>query len=575
MTDLTPAEQAAADALRRALPESRALILDSDFPDAARAVVAAVRSHLATEPPVHDGIHHYLSTGCLHGDTVLLDGRTGHQYCQGMTGMAGAKRGARCKFCDAKCQCSCHKTNGREDLPMTDPTAVNLRRFRTRVNEVDWLRADRDEARAQLAATAAERNEYARAAADKGDRLALVRDFINARRGIVQVLRQYSTDDMTDYHRWTGHAEARRVLAEDLGLTLDPETGGLASHEPATATGAPGPDPSEGTAPTSPQEPTQAAVDTIARILVGTDWDEEVPYTDIGPRDTVAHLARRIIAATHEAEGAPERVDTTTAPGGAAPGPAPLTLAQAAGHLHDWARDLTDGTNTSYPHGHPSVIRGIRAAADWLDARAAYETEVRQRATEPEETPTLADAIAAAAIGGRRAANALAEAMATPSGHEPEEAHEEPPCIPVTVHTYGLTDTARNGLIDRVATAAHALDEDVSCTVGGTCPQCDPPEEAPEPTWRDVIRAMRAEGIHLRPLYDIADWPVDRTWQLIDHHGSELGIVTHETSYAGEEWTLALSYERGPSTRIGAEALQPADVLAAARIAGLIGDTDA
>ncbi len=521
MTDLTPAEQAAADALRRALPESRALILDSDFPDAARAVVAAVRPHIATEPPVHDGIHHYLSTGCLHGDTVLLDGRTGHQYCQGMTGMAGAKRGARCKFCDAKCQCSCHKTNGREDLPMTDPTAVNLRRFRTRVNEVDWLRADRDEARAQLAATAAERNEYARAAADKGDRLALVRDFINARRGIVQVLRQYSTDDMTDYHRWTGHAEARRVLAEDLGLTLDPETGGLASHEPATATGAPGPDPSEGTAPNG--------------RTGGTQGPHEAPCLD---------------------------------------SPAPLTLAQAATALHDWAGDLDDGANTAWPAGHADVIRGIRSAADWLDARAAYETEVRQRATEPEETPTLADAIAAAAIGGRRAANALAEAMATPSGHEPEEAHEEPPCIPVTVHTYGLTDTARNGLIDRVATAAHALDEDVSCTVGGTCPQCEPPEEAPEPTWRDVIRAMRAEGIHLRPLYDIADWPVDRTWQLIDHHGSELGIVTHETSYAGEEWTLALSYERGPSTRIGAEALQPADVLAAARLAGLIGDTD-
>ena len=30
------------------------------------------------------------------------------------------------------------------------------------------------------------------------------------------------------------------------------------------------------------------------------------------------------------------------------------------------------------------------------------------------------------------------------------------------------------GLIDRVAAAAHVLDEDVSCTVTGTCPQCDP-----------------------------------------------------------------------------------------------------
>lgn len=64
--------------------------------------------------PVRDGVHHYLSTGCLHGDTVLPDGRTGHQYCQGHTGNAGTKKPASCKFCQAPCQCPCHQTTESE-----------------------------------------------------------------------------------------------------------------------------------------------------------------------------------------------------------------------------------------------------------------------------------------------------------------------------------------------------------------------------------------------------------------------------------------------------------------------------
>ncbi|PRY56472.1 hypothetical protein [Glycomyces artemisiae] len=61
--------------------------------------------------------------------------------------------------------------------------------------------------------------------------LAKVHDFIHARREFVGVLRQYSTEDMADYHRWTGHAEARRELAETLGLEIDQQTGGLAERE--------------------------------------------------------------------------------------------------------------------------------------------------------------------------------------------------------------------------------------------------------------------------------------------------------------------------------------------------------
>ncbi len=45
-------------------------------------------------------VHEYLSTACWHGD---------HNYCQSMTGYQGAKRPGRCKFCDAKCTCWCHR----------------------------------------------------------------------------------------------------------------------------------------------------------------------------------------------------------------------------------------------------------------------------------------------------------------------------------------------------------------------------------------------------------------------------------------------------------------------------------
>lgn len=44
--------------------------------------------------------HEYLSTGCLHGE---------HIYCQSMTGRAGPKVPASCKFCGARCQCWCHE----------------------------------------------------------------------------------------------------------------------------------------------------------------------------------------------------------------------------------------------------------------------------------------------------------------------------------------------------------------------------------------------------------------------------------------------------------------------------------
>lgn len=53
--------------------------------------------------PERQGVHRYLSTGCLHGD---------HAYCKNMTGLNGAKRPGSCKHCGARCICGCHTAPG-------------------------------------------------------------------------------------------------------------------------------------------------------------------------------------------------------------------------------------------------------------------------------------------------------------------------------------------------------------------------------------------------------------------------------------------------------------------------------
>lgn len=53
--------------------------------------------------PEQQGVHRYLSTGCLHGD---------HAYCKNMTGLNGAKRPGSCKHCGARCICGCHTAPG-------------------------------------------------------------------------------------------------------------------------------------------------------------------------------------------------------------------------------------------------------------------------------------------------------------------------------------------------------------------------------------------------------------------------------------------------------------------------------
>lgn len=54
-----------------------------------------------------DQPHDYLSTACLHGR---------HDYCNSTVGVAGDKKAATCKWCDARCRCDCgHERDGVDD----------------------------------------------------------------------------------------------------------------------------------------------------------------------------------------------------------------------------------------------------------------------------------------------------------------------------------------------------------------------------------------------------------------------------------------------------------------------------
>ena len=120
------------------------------------------------------------------------------------------------------------------------------------------------------------------------------------------------------------------ALAEVRAMAARPP-----AQEHASGSNTPDPYTGEGTAPASPHEPAQAAIDTIARVLVGTDWDEEVPYTDIGPRETVAHLAGQIatvLAPAHYREAAASL--------------RALGHDTAADLLESTARDLEEGDTT-------------------------------------------------------------------------------------------------------------------------------------------------------------------------------------------------------------------------------------
>lgn len=63
----------------------------------------------------------------------------------------------------------------------------------------------------------------------------LVKKNINERPGFITALQGCSGDSSSDYYRWTGHAESRRQLAEDLHWTTPHHPGERTAPKPVVA----------------------------------------------------------------------------------------------------------------------------------------------------------------------------------------------------------------------------------------------------------------------------------------------------------------------------------------------------
>lgn len=75
---------------------------DGAYEECTQASCATDR-HLVRELLGVAAVHDYLSTACLHGR---------HDYCSARSGQVGPKTPATCKFCPAKCRCTCHAERG-------------------------------------------------------------------------------------------------------------------------------------------------------------------------------------------------------------------------------------------------------------------------------------------------------------------------------------------------------------------------------------------------------------------------------------------------------------------------------
>jgi hypothetical protein len=86
----------------------------------------------------------------------------------------------------------------------------------------------------------------------------------------------------------------------------------------------------------------------------------------------------------------------------------------------------------------------------------------------------------------------------------------------------------------------------------------------PEPTWRDVIRAMRAAGLTLAGPEQISErW----RYRALDYNGVSAGDVA--TNHLGERWVTLHGRRDGWTFEM--KNPTPAEVLAAARLVGLGG----
>lgn len=81
------------------------------------------------------------------------------------------------------------------------------------LGEIDRLRAERHSTNEAL-------DDAVQALRERGQREAIVAEFVAARAGYIVAIRNCHPDNGHDYDRWQGHAEARRQLAGLLGLPV-------------------------------------------------------------------------------------------------------------------------------------------------------------------------------------------------------------------------------------------------------------------------------------------------------------------------------------------------------------------
>jgi len=69
-------------------------------------------------------------------------------------------------------------------------------------------------------AVLAERNALAEQVEQLTERMAVVEKFVAARAEYITAINNCAPGNFSDYHRWQGHAEGRRQLAQELGLPV-------------------------------------------------------------------------------------------------------------------------------------------------------------------------------------------------------------------------------------------------------------------------------------------------------------------------------------------------------------------
>jgi hypothetical protein len=97
-----------------------------------------------------------------------------------------------------------------------------------------------------------------------------------------------------------------------------------------------------------------------------------------------------------------------------------------------------------------------------------------------------------------------------------------------------------------------------------------PTEAEPEPTWRDVIRAMRAAVFHLKVTEREPGSPSYRKWEVNDETGGIIAEIYREFLGGRYTWSVHLYGWRSYSVYLNDP--PPVDVLAAARLVKLVPD---